>query len=82
MAMTNHTHFTAGISGSFVSRMLDSLQSFTSRIQSRSTLREISELDEHLLRDIGLTRDDVRDARMAPISDDPISLLIKASRTR
>jgi uncharacterized protein YjiS (DUF1127 family) len=82
MAMINHTHLTVGISGSIFSRMLDSLQSFAGRIHSRSTLRQISELDEHLLRDIGLTRDDVRDASMAPVSDDPISLLIKASRTR
>lgn len=54
-------------------------------MQNRRQLQGIAELDDHLLADIGLTRDDVRDAYALPAHRDPslyLADLSTASRTR
>lgn len=54
-------------------------------MQNRRQLRGIAELDDHLLADIGLTRDDVRDAYALPAHRDPglfLADLSTANRTR
>ncbi|WP_180901055.1 DUF1127 domain-containing protein [Martelella soudanensis] len=45
-------------------------------------VRYIAEMDDALLKDIGLTRHDIDRAYMAPISDDPMAELRKAAANR
>lgn len=45
-------------------------------IERRQVMAEIAHLDDHMLRDIGVTRADVRDAVAAPLFADPTQLLV------
>jgi|EndMetStandDraft_4_1072995.scaffolds.fasta_scaffold961921_2 uncharacterized protein YjiS (DUF1127 family) len=82
MTMIHETHFTTGFSGSVVSRMGEFLKSLAGLAKSRIALNELSQLDDHMLRDIGLNRGDIFEARKAPLSTDPVMLLLQASRAR
>jgi uncharacterized protein YjiS (DUF1127 family) len=46
--------------------------------RKRITVLELDALDEHVLRDIGLTRADMFDARTGPLSSDPVAVLRRA----
>ena len=48
----------------------------------RRTLRKLRELDDYLLRDIGLTRDEVSAALRLPLSIDPVAELDRRTRAR
>ena len=48
--------------------------------RNRRQLRRIADLDDHLLRDIGLTRSDVEAASTMPIYTDPTARLAITSR--
>ena len=82
MAMITETQSTAGFSGSFLSGMMASLTSFISMMTSRKTLTALDTLNDAMLRDIGLQRGDLCQARMAPLSVDPVVMLMQMSRAR
>ncbi|WP_246251613.1 DUF1127 domain-containing protein [Ancylobacter pratisalsi] len=42
----------------------------------RRLIAELGEFDDHMLRDIGLTRSDLRDASSGPVWQDPTSVLV------
>jgi uncharacterized protein YjiS (DUF1127 family) len=48
----------------------------------RRRLRRVDDLDDHILWDIGLTRDDLRAALKLPLSVDPVWELNRQSRLR
>lgn len=50
--------------------------------RNRIELDRLSELDDHQLRDIGLERDDVREAITSPFFSDTAAHLTQASRRR
>ena len=50
--------------------------------KNRMAVRYMAEMDDALLKDIGLTRHDVERAYMAKISEDPIEDLKKAAQKR
>ncbi|MFS8038569.1 DUF1127 domain-containing protein [Xanthobacter sp. AM11] len=45
-------------------------------IERRRVLAELAGLDDHMLRDIGVTRADLRDAAATPFPADPTRLLV------
>lgn len=49
---------------------------------SRRRLRQVDELDDHILRDIGLSRDELRTALSLPLAVDPVQELQRRSRPR
>ncbi|WP_051679296.1 DUF1127 domain-containing protein [Xanthobacter sp. 91] len=51
-------------------------------IERRQVMAEIAHLDDHMLRDIGVTRADVRDAVSAPLFEDPTQLLVVRAKER
>jgi uncharacterized protein YjiS (DUF1127 family) len=48
---------------------------FGAKRRTRNTLRDLSALDDAMLRDIGLSRADMFDVRNAPLSSDPDAVL-------
>lgn len=46
--------------------------------RKRQTMRDLDALDDHVLRDIGLTRADMLDAQVTPLSSDPVDALRRA----
>jgi uncharacterized protein YjiS (DUF1127 family) len=48
----------------------------------RNTLSQLDELDEHMLRDIGLTRDDIIDLRLASSGDEKLGDLTRRRASR
>lgn len=51
-------------------------------LATRRLLQELGSLDDHMLRDIGITRADLRDAAAAPPFQDPSRLLVMRSVER
>ncbi len=51
-------------------------------IERRHALNQLGRLDDHMLRDIGLTRSDVRDAASEPIWRDATHVLVTRSVER
>ncbi|MGE0210815.1 MAG: DUF1127 domain-containing protein [Parvibaculaceae bacterium] len=49
---------------------------------SRRRLRHIDDLDDHILQDIGLNRDDLRAVLRMPLAVDPLQELQRQSRRR
>ncbi len=62
-----------------ISAFIGAARRFT---KNRMAVRYIAEMDDALLKDIGLTRHDIDRAYMAPISDDPMAELRKAAANR
>ena len=48
----------------------------------RKDVAALAAFDEHMLRDIGLTRSDVNDALSEPMWRDPIAVLVRRQRER
>ena len=48
----------------------------------RRTLRQLRDLDDYLLHDIGLTRDEISAALRLPLDIDPVAELNRRSRLR
>jgi len=55
---------------------------FAKAIARRRMLSQMAEFDDRMLRDIGLTRSDLRDASAGPIWQDPTSVLVVRSVER
>lgn len=51
-------------------------------IDGHRAMAQLAQLDEHALRDIGLTRTDVADAAHRPLAEDPTIHLARVVRTR
>ena len=51
-------------------------------IESRRTMRMLGSMNDHELADIGLSRQDLRDATGLALDDDPTSLLARRARER
>jgi len=49
---------------------------FVKAIARRRMLAQLGEFDDRMLRDIGLTRSDLRDASAGPLWQDPTSILV------
>jgi len=65
MAMITQTQSGAGFAGSFLSSLMTAFKAVAETITFHRTLRTLGELDDIALRDIGLTRGDLIDLRMA-----------------
>lgn len=55
---------------------------FAKAIARRRMLAQLDEFDDRMLRDIGLTRSDLRDASAGPLWQDPTSVLVVRSVER
>ncbi|MEP9353717.1 DUF1127 domain-containing protein [Xanthobacter sp. KR7-65] len=51
-------------------------------IERRQVLASLAHLDDHMLRDIGVTRADLRDAAASPILTDPTQVLVLRANER
>ncbi|MFG1423858.1 DUF1127 domain-containing protein [Roseixanthobacter liquoris] len=61
----------------FLIQSLDQGLKMVRAIEHRRVVRALGALDDHMLRDIGLTRGDVRDAAAEPVWVDPSTLLVR-----
>ncbi len=66
--------------GSALAHVLLTMSAFAVKaaraIEHRRALRQLGQLDDHMLRDIGLTRSDIRDAASEPLWRDGTQVLI------
>lgn len=51
----------------------DTLRALSRGISNRAAIRQLAEADDHMLRDIGLTRSDVTAALRVPPLSDPVA---------
>lgn len=75
MTMMTETR-TAGMT--FADRLSALAATFGAMRRTRKTLRDLSMLDDSMLRDIGLSRADLLDVRTMPLSSDPVAVLRRA----
>lgn len=61
---------------------LDSVKTIGRVMERRQMMADLAHLDDHMLRDIGVTRADVRDAVAAPLFEDPTQLLVLRAKER
>ncbi|MFG1428407.1 DUF1127 domain-containing protein [Roseixanthobacter glucoisosaccharinicivorans] len=89
--MTMNTHGeirTAGVAplgavlATFLLQVIGLGQNVIRAMEHRRAVRALGALDEHMLRDIGLTRGDVRDAAAEPLWTDPSVLLVRRAVER
>ena len=59
----------------FIERIRNTASRLTSYWRARASLHELQRLDDHILNDIGITRDDLNWAEYLPASRNPISEL-------
>jgi uncharacterized protein YjiS (DUF1127 family) len=64
----------------FAGGVISALTSLRNSLRNRIEVSALSEMTDHQLADIGLTRDDVKSALTAPLACDPAASLIKARR--
>jgi uncharacterized protein YjiS (DUF1127 family) len=69
MAMITETSSGAQYSASLSSSMMAATQAIAGMLRFRKTLNALDRLDDRQLRDIGLTRSDLVDLRMASSTD-------------
>jgi len=67
--------FGAAASGLLVASAMGTIQ-FIKALGRRRYLVQLGEFDDHMLKDIGLTRADLRDASSGPIWQDPTATLV------
>ena len=65
MAMVTEAHSAAGFSGSFLPSLMTAFRAVVGTLKFQRTLSELDDLGDRTLRDIGLTRADLIDLRMA-----------------
>ena len=82
MSMIRDTHVTAGRTASFFSRLRDTVLLRAASFKARRDLRRISELDDHVLADIGLSRAEIHEAQLGLHAVDPMTFLLQANRSR
>ncbi len=51
-------------------------------VEHRRALAQVAGLDDHMLRDIGLTRSDIHDAASVPLTQDPTRMLVLRATER
>lgn len=68
----------AGFAREAVLRLSDVANAY----RSRRDMRLLASLDDRMLRDIGLTRGDLRDAAAEPVWRDPTAVLVTRARER
>lgn len=68
----------ARVFGNVALRIADVFRAY----KNRRAMAELAHLDERMLRDIGLTRGDLRDAISEPLWRDPTNILVKRSHER
>ncbi len=61
---------------------LNSVKTIGRVMERRQVMADLAHLDDHMLRDIGVTRADVRDAVAAPLFEDPTQLLVLRAKER
>ncbi|MGI9387031.1 MAG: DUF1127 domain-containing protein [Methyloligellaceae bacterium] len=73
----------AGVFEPFVT-LIRRVRHYASIVEERRQVRAMLDLDDHLLRDIGLERDDIREALSGPLSASPGAHLqrVKEQRNR
>lgn len=65
-----------------LSQIVRAIAGFVMAVGNRGDVRLLLDMDEHGLRDIGLTRDDVRQALAQPLIKDPSKTLLVRSVER
>lgn len=65
MTMITLSRSGTGLAGSLLSGPTAVIRAMTETMKFRNTLRRLEELDDHMLRDIGLSRNDLMDLRLA-----------------
>lgn len=73
--------FGAAASGLLVTSVMGTIQ-FIKALGRRRYLVQLGEFDDHMLKDIGLTRADLRDASSGPLWKDPTATLVVRSVER
>jgi len=73
--------FGAALSGVLVAGVMGAV-GFFKAMGRRRYLVQLGEFDDHMLKDIGLTRADLRDASSGPIWQDPTAVLVARSVER
>ncbi|QFR34597.1 DUF1127 domain-containing protein [Ancylobacter sp. TS-1] len=73
--------FGAAASGVLIAAVSGTLQ-FITAMARRRHLSQLGEFDDRMLRDIGLTRADLRDASSGPLWQDPTAVLVVRSVER
>ncbi len=65
-----------------LSALLASLRKLVLTLKNRRQAAKLADMDERMLRDIGLTRSDLRDAYAEPLWRDPTDILAGRARDR
>ncbi|GLK73573.1 DUF1127 domain-containing protein [Ancylobacter dichloromethanicus] len=78
---TAFSSFGTAASGLLIAAFTGSVQ-FIKAVASRRHLAQLGEFDDRMLRDIGLTRADLRDASSGPLWQDPTAVLVVRSVER
>jgi uncharacterized protein YjiS (DUF1127 family) len=80
MTMMTESQSGAGSPGAFISGVMAACRAVAEAMRFRRTLRILSELDDHALRDIGLTRSDLFDLYVATSPIDALATLKRIRR--
>jgi uncharacterized protein YjiS (DUF1127 family) len=80
MAMMTETQSTIGFSDSLGTRLMAAFHAMTSMMRFHRTLRILEELNDIVLRDIGLTRGDLSDLRIAS-SEEAVRAMTRIRRS-
>lgn len=72
---TAFSTFGAAASGLLISGLQGTVQ-FVKAVANRRALAQLGEFDDRMLKDIGLSRSDLRDASAGPLWQDPTSVLV------
>lgn len=66
----------------FAGKATQAVDAIGRAIERRRVMAELAALDDHMLRDIGVTRSDLRDASASPVLGDPTRLLVLRATER
>lgn len=78
MPTTSATARALGFAGTVASRLVNFVRAY----KNRRDIQLLAGFDDYMLRDIGLTRGDLRDAAAEPLWRDPTSILVTRVRER
>ncbi len=77
-----HLTETRALAGHPLFNLADALTGLRQRARNRRDTRKLLELNEHMLRDVGFTRDQVQEALQAPASQDASEALRRLALQR
>ena len=72
----------SSLPGRILGNLSGAMKSAMSAHRNRRAARQLADCGDYLLRDIGLTRQDVQAAMLAPMGTDPIEVLDQTRRFR